>query len=169
MRGHRTRPRPGRRLQRSIPACAGSPPRAKWACIAVAVYPRVCGVTSCECFGVFSVHGLSPRVRGHRACEQPRHLRRRSIPACAGSPLRYVWLTMRGGVYPRVCGVTSRRSRRRMIQQGLSPRVRGHLVKVTLGLGKQRSIPACAGSPRKEERDHEGYPVYPRVCGVTNC
>ena len=92
--------------------------------------------------------GLSPRVRGNR--------RRRwrgvgligSIPACAGEPPRSrPWLTGRR-VYPRVCGGTTGATVYQVDGPGLSPRVRGNLAALDLAIGRDGSIPACAGEPR---------------------
>ncbi len=50
---------------------------------------------------------------------------------------------------------------------GLSPRVRGnraHRLRMDVC---QRSIPARAGEPRCEARNHRAFAVYPRACGGT--
>ena len=91
---------------RSIPACAGEPPRPVAARYRRWVYPRVCGGTN----GARDVHalhgGLSPRVRGNRWSDAPAALRSRSIPACAGEPGPGWMPGTRSRVYPRVCGGT---------------------------------------------------------------
>ena len=91
VRGNPAHSRPRRRRARSIPACAGEPPLAPLCICAPLVYPRVCGGTpQCRqirpppavyprvCGGtvllappVFVLVGLSPRVRGNRACRRP--------------------------------------------------------------------------------------------------
>ena len=50
---------------------------------------------------------------------------------------------------------------------GLSPRVRGNHRVVCDPLGNRRSIPACAGEPRRDEIVRLFDAVYPRVCGGT--
>ena len=50
---------------------------------------------------------------------------------------------------------------------GLSPRVRGNPVFGGCLLCLQRSIPACAGEPRRRAPGVARYRVYPRVCGGT--
>ena len=72
----------------------------------------------------------------------------RSIPACAGEPLSGRGGSIRGGVYPRVCGGTDEIDRCGPYQQGLSPRVRGNLFCCAFERPTTRSIPACAGEPR---------------------
>ena len=75
---------------RSIPACAGEPGRGAVGGAGLWVYPRVCGGTARAAAAVISSCGLSPRVRGNRAPGQQRCAGGRSIPACAGEPLRGV-------------------------------------------------------------------------------
>ena len=50
--------------------------------------------------------GLSPRVRGNLTMATPAVDWKRSIPACAGEPVRLGGEVLGGGVYPRVCGGT---------------------------------------------------------------
>ena len=93
--------------KRSIPACAGEPPIADLNIVQRRVYPRVCGGTNLTKIPIFSVNGLSPRVRGN-----PNHIRSvalhyGSIPACAGEPPTEVYSVSLGRVYPRVCGGTA--------------------------------------------------------------
>ena len=50
------------------------------------VYPRVCGGTT-TMYCLHSIgNGLSPRVRGNRACTRNDDRTGGSIPACAGEP-----------------------------------------------------------------------------------
>ncbi len=57
------------------------------------------------------------------------------------------------------------RSRRSAL--GLSPRVRGNLQNCIVSRGGLRSIPACAGEPRRSIEGRWLSGVYPRVCGGT--
>ncbi len=50
---------------------------------------------------------------------------------------------------------------------GLSPRVRGNLNNADIVDPSQRSIPACAGEPRRITIVSIRFWVYPRVCGGT--
>ena len=50
---------------------------------------------------------------------------------------------------------------------GLSPRVRGNLVRSVNLCPYSRSIPACAGEPPTRRRPLQPETVYPRVCGGT--
>ena len=74
-------------------------------------------------------------------------------------------MTMRQGVYPRVCGGAAYENNSTARAEGLSPRVRGSRPtrhESALGRG---SIPACAGEPAQCRTRPGGHGVYPRVCG----
>ena len=127
----------------------------------------MCGVTTQPRRRPVPTPGLSPRVRGHRRAHARHGLCRGSIPACAGSPLSPDRSRMCGGVYPRVCGVTTLCHPLHMWPKGLSPRVRGHQEQGRVIATPLGSIPACAGSPAFQFVRVDLYWVYPRVCGVT--
>ena len=95
-----------RRL-RSIPACAGEPPRRPRTSSRGTVYPRVCGGTSTRWQLAAAVMGLSPRVRGNPVRDAIRQPQSGSIPACAGEPACNIAGPLLLQVYPRVCGGTS--------------------------------------------------------------
>ena len=155
------------RRQRSIPACAGEPAPPRPSPIDAPVYPRVCGGTDSGGGGAFACPGLSPRVRGNPLPACCGEWRRRSIPACAGEPGRRCRKTARIWVYPRVCGGTLPARRDTLRKSGLSPRVRGNRGVATGDHAHARSIPACAGEPRRTRLVHPDAGVYPRVCGGT--
>ena len=54
-----------------------------------------------------------------------------------------------------------------IIMPGLSPRVRGNLLRRAFDTRQRRSIPACAGEPRASQLRWAISRVYPRVCGGT--
>ena len=154
-------------ITRSIPACAGEPARGGKGQAGNEVYPRVCG-------GTFSLHharqcslGLSPRVRGNPDRSRLARPKARSIPACAGEPVRKMYEKSWSGVYPRVCGGTSLSNSRATRTRGLSPRVRGNPIVDSSVFDSYRSIPACAGEPLSFADQALCDPVYPRVCGGT--
>ena len=93
------------------------------------------------------VKGLSPRVRGNRVRLDSGGLRGRSIPACAGEPLNATPGQHSDTVYPRVCGGTDANIAAALINNGLSPRVRGNLRYGWPSGSTPGSIPACAGEP----------------------
>ena len=136
----------------SIPACAGEPRHGRATVPPLRVYPRVCGGTSrSSSLYAFSM-GLSPRVRGNQERGDWVHLQIRSIPACAGEPPHEPSILSVIRVYPRVCGGTSRRRAIKRWCTGLSPRVRGNRVEAMYWVRSPRSIPACAGEPRRIRR-----------------
>ena len=168
----RVRGNPLRRLddgedERSIPACAGEPMPSDTVYSRTTVYPRVCGGTKGKSMMSALGRGLSPRVRGNHGPSAIRQLGERSIPACAGEPTQASRRRRRRTVYPRVCGGTSIAKGVKGLVEGLSPRVRGNLVKLPLFTLYPGSIPACAGEPLYL-LPPPGHPVvYPRVCGGT--
>ena len=111
--------------------------------------------------------GLSPRVRGNRRRVLPRGRGRWSIPACAGEPVRVRAVNVSGKVYPRVCGGTRVFIGIGLRGMGLSPRVRGNQIRFKILDESERSIPACAGEPRRLTDTNFLRQVYPRVCGGT--
>ena len=151
----------------SIPACAGEPMRQDLKLPQHKVYPRVCGGTAEAQRRRDGYHGLSPRVRGNQRQSFQGGPPRRSIPACAGEPVRSPAAAASARVYPRVCGGTGDSGRRSGTAPGLSPRVRGNHTSLANGVIAVGSIPACAGEPpRSLNRPGRGR-VYPRVCGGT--
>ena len=152
---------------RSIPACAGEPAGVPRSGGYHRVYPRVCGGTGEGEVGDDARGGLSPRVRGNRGCRPPFLRAYRSIPACAGEPYPLSRRKLYQPVYPRVCGGTAGNPPKGWWNIGLSPRVRGNLEQVGLGVSEDRSIPACAGEPNYRACGRRLSAVYPRVCGGT--
>ena len=77
-------------------------------------------------------HGLSPRVRGNHGGGRDSSKGLRSIPACAGEPAASFVCVCSQTVYPRVCGGTSARVSTSARVMGLSPRVRGNPVLLSI-------------------------------------
>ncbi len=152
----------------SIPACAGEPALAASLDRVVWVYPRVCGGTPSIPMCATAQPGLSPRVRGNPPTRRGGQSSDGSIPACAGEPARRVTDPVPTRVYPRVCGGTSTTQDSVWKWRGLSPRVRGNQLAISRYDTNLRSIPACAGEPRRASRGRGPAGVYPRVCGGTH-
>ena len=167
VRGNRIVGQKGRCAGRSIPACAGEPTAALPSAKASRVYPRVCGGTAYRPPPTAPACGLSPRVRGNPAAAMDADAHHRSIPACAGEPVRPQVRPRPTAVYPRVCGGTLGRSDRPAERGGLSPRVRGNHQTIHQRHPHRRSIPACAGEPPICRPKPSFRWVYPRVCGGT--
>ena len=127
----------------------------------------MCGGTRLHrLFGVRN-RGLSPRVRGNLRVRGVCRDGGGSIPACAGEPMPAGEFACIVTVYPRVCGGTAVRQRCHRKMAGLSPRVRGNPLPGSCFGRPRRSIPACAGEPRRGSGDRARASVYPRVCGGT--
>ena len=127
------------------------------------VYPRVCGGTVDPELSPVVIPGLSPRVRGNPRPRPSRNCGHRSIPACAGEPSTSRGRTARSTVYPRVCGGTTDAMPASAAAVGLSPRVRGNRADDQQRALDMRSIPACAGEPRRSRCWGPG--LSPRVRG----
>ena len=127
----------------------------------------MCGGTARSGATALSCGGLSPRVRGNRLCGPGNGVALGSIPACAGEPCCCSSPLRHGKVYPRVCGGTCSTGLWKFTGCGLSPRVRGNPTAISIPSSRSRSIPACAGEPRRGRPVRPGRRVYPRVCGGT--
>ena len=167
VRGNRADdPVPGM-LEGSIPACAGEPSISAGRISSMRVYPRVCGGTPNLSRLRPALAGLSPRVRGNPSAWISFLRSRRSIPACAGEPVKTPLSEPTIWVYPRVCGGTVGGIQAGKELAGLSPRVRGNHSDRRPHRFGLRSIPACAGEPCPSRSRWSASPVYPRVCGGT--
>ena len=112
--------------------------------------------------------GLSPRLRGNlRRATRPFGLWR-SIPAPAGEPHEQAAQVPVGAVYPRACGGTNKNRWLRLIEEGLSPRLRGNQGPKHCGKCQSGSIPAPAGEPASQSAIGPVDAVYPRACGGTS-
>ena len=132
-------------LDGPIPACAGESDPDSFEPAPPGAYPRVCGgicniPQSPEC-----VQGLSPRVRGNLSPDCAASVRLGPIPACAGESTNTCSTAPIAGAYPRVCGGIFDRAGFELVEQGLSPRVRGNLLRRSPPRPFLGPIPACAG------------------------
>ena len=134
-------------LPGSIPACAGKPRRPYAVTAMHWVHPRVCGETPSRRASFRITTGPSPRVRGNPRPNPTTRSGPGSIPACAGKPSPWSPVRRPARVHPRVCGETDKRVTPEHVRQGPSPRVRGNRGRVDGDLGRDGSIPACAGKP----------------------
>ena len=151
----------------SIPAGAGEPLIRKWTIESLRVYPRGCGGTLTTGEIPLLPFGLSPRVRGNPSIIPAEVCQDRSIPAGAGEPSLSLFPVPADAVYPRGCGGTTTATARRLLNQGLSPRVRGNPESIPRSVGAYRSIPAGAGEPQRRLKNGNQPRVYPRGCGGT--
>ena len=132
---------------RLISAFAGKPCRVRTSTFRRPVYPRACGGNH----RATVADGAGPR----------------SIPAPAGKPFAFFVGESTSQVYPRACGETPQRVLARDKVRGLSPRLRGNLLKRVTRRIPSRSIPAPAGKPPTPKFGTSHPSVYPRACGET--
>ena len=167
MRGNQVIQQQSRHTVGSIPAYAGEPAFCWLTSETSEVYPRVCGGTHLDCAAHLAGQGLSPRMRGNRSVGLPSAVHWWSIPAYAGEPAPSAHRPRSRWVYPRVCGGTPGDFAEQLVENGLSPRMRGNprlLLPPALFSG---SIPAYAGEPLTFPYVCKMGWVYPRVCGGT--
>ncbi len=167
VRGNPARAFGAMRLIGSIPAGAGEPTSSHALSEVVMVYPRGCGGTYLKSMLTRQYAGLSPRVRGNPARAFGAMRLIGSIPAGAGEPTSSHALSEVVMVYPRGCGGTYLKSMLTRQYAGLSPRVRGNLLKVDVDQAVWGSIPAGAGEPSSSLWSNAPDRVYPRGCGGT--
>ncbi len=119
--------------------------------------------------GVYqSMYGLSPRLRGNRLQGRARGQGVGSIPALTGKPATVRHFDPPSRVYPRAYGETSAQGWRGWVLRGLSPRLRGNLLKSSFGSPSHRSIPALTGKPARPRDRGLAAQVYPRAYGETS-
>ena len=87
-----------------IPACAGKTYRGLEAVRGMWAHPRVCGENQTRSFGLWTLWGSSPRVRGKHRLGCFAFVNSGLIPACAGKTLRESRAHAKPQAHPRVCG-----------------------------------------------------------------
>ena len=155
-------------LARTIPAGAGTPVRTRRSLPLDRDYPRGCGDTRIPISASAIWRRLSPRVRGHPIFARNGNDAVRTIPAGAGTPRIRLPFVKAFRDYPRGCGDTFRCPSASAVASGLSPRVRGHLEELERAIVRARTIPAGAGTPRREPGRLPPAEDYPRGCGDTS-
>ena len=153
--------------ERSIPAHAGEPSRARSGYWTPPVYPRPRGGTERATGGARPTRGLSPPTRGNHAGFWFTNGGRRSIPAHAGEPTSASCAVSTVKVYPRPRGGTLAAALLVSEAPGLSPPTRGNRFGCWLTPAIRRSIPAHAGEPLTARRGLGAKRVYPRPRGGT--
>ena len=109
--------------------------------------------------------GSSPRMRGTHGQHFNQFHVLGIIPAYAGNTRSALaWHTsMRD--HPRVCGEHLFEDRKRILERGSSPRMRGTLKRVHACGGLRGIIPAYAGNTVLTTRNTRSRRDHPRVCG----
>src|SRR5437868_8868055 len=92
--------------------------------------------------------GPSPRARGAQDGAVVQDPAAGTIPACAGSTAGHGAMPPASRDHPRVRGEHGAHAPADTASPGPSPRARGALLEEKLALGREGTIPACAGSTR---------------------
>ena len=145
-RGARHPALPGRRMDRIIPAYAGSTDRLQDRRMGRPDHPRLRGEHSAGRTDALSRFGSSPPTRGARVGHQLRDDRPRIIPAYAGSTTRSCRPSRRQPDHPRLRGEHACWWYAILASFGSSPPTRGALHQARHELPDRGIIPAYAGS-----------------------
>ena len=155
------------RLEGTIPARAGEPPRRAETLSPDRDYPRAGGGTTDDAAATYRDGGLSPRGRGNQLLVDRGELHFGTIPARAGEPTCPERGTPRRWDYPRAGGGTAGASSREIVSGGLSPRGRGNRPRALRPTDHMGTIPARAGEPRSRAARRSTSWDYPRAGGGT--
>ena len=128
-------------------------------------HPRVCGEHATGASTQVNCTGSSPRMRGTPAVTEATNNTARIIPAYAGNTPAACWKSWQAWDHPRVCGEHQSCLQRIRLSRGSSPRMRGTLRGLTLGLDSPGIIPAYAGNTSFEATFLPDPWDHPRVCG----
>ena len=148
-----------------IPADAGSTHRPKGRRSAWADHPRGCGEHLSKRSHGCSREGSSPRMRGALRTRLRATLRRRIIPADAGSTHTFSALTCIAEDHPRGCGEHIFPNQLIQFQEGSSPRMRGARQCKRHAFSHYGIIPADAGSTGLSAELIDCQEDHPRGCG----
>ena len=148
-----------------IPAYAGNTRRLSSCQKCNRDHPRVCGEHGRYPMARRIGLGSSPRMRGTHGQHFNQFHVLGIIPAYAGNTRSALaWHTsMRD--HPRVCGEHLFEDRKRILERGSSPRMRGTLKRVHACGGLRGIIPAYAGNTVLTTRNTRSRRDHPRVCG----
>ena len=152
-------------MVRSIPAHTGKPTRRLRIRRQTAVYPRTHGEAARGGVASVAKMGLSPHTRGSPGGANSARIRRRSIPAHTGKPIRTPVVTMTSAVYPRTHGEAWDQASSDDQATGLSPHTRGSQIWRPAGQVERGSIPAHTGKPLPRPVSVRPSRVYPRTHG----
>ena len=152
--------------KRSIPTCVGQPEARIERLEITPVYPHVCGAALFRHHAKRGWFGLSPRVWGSLPDCVLAIGGDGSIPTCVGQPISFLQTTWIIGVYPHVCGAAGTLMTPTPQHQGLSPRVWGSPMAISVAKIGVGSIPTCVGQPVCVRHLICFSWVYPHVCGA---
>ncbi len=155
-------------LRGSIPTHAGKPVKKVAVAYRPRVYPHSCGETGRGLIQDRRDQGLSPLMRGNLHGNLYIFAIERSIPTHAGKPDISNSNSQTSWVYPHSCGETCSIVPIVVVVLGLSPLMRGNLVRAAQHLAAPGSIPTHAGKPIVASQVANRIRVYPHSCGETS-
>ena len=156
--------RPSRR-PRIIPAYAGSTRKAAMRRLPAADHPRIRGEHAGDDDATTELKGSSPHTRGARLGRPGPGLRRRIIPAYAGSTIDDLEGEDLLEDHPRIRGEHRRVVETAIASDGSSPHTRGALQEDFAGVAECRIIPAYAGSTHTSVSWSSSRQDHPRIRG----
>ena len=148
-----------------IPAWAGKTCCCVCALFAHRAHPRVGGENSPPTPARRRFSGSSPRGRGKLVILPFLIVSHRLIPAWAGKTILSPGLNCAHRAHPRVGGENGQGDGLSAVARGSSPRGRGKLVVVVLGVVEFRLIPAWAGKTTSSTPSRRRSRAHPRVGG----
>ena len=148
-----------------IPAYAGSTQAVAGIGIGRWDHPRIRGEHAFQEGGSAAYVGSSPHTRGARRAWRQGGRGRRIIPAYAGSTAADLVRYPKGPDHPRIRGEHSMYSNLRTAARGSSPHTRGAQAPQLLDGGRQRIIPAYAGSTSSYPTCEPPRTDHPRIRG----
>ncbi len=154
---------------RIIPACAGSTPAAASRSTRRTDHPRLRGEHASSRAVVSVESGSSPPARGARVLRYLLDGATRIIPACAGSTTCSVVTDPHHRDHPRLRGEHERLRHGFLCRLGSSPPARGAPVPQGAHQGRDRIIPACAGSTSQPRPPWRPAQDHPRLRGEHIC
>ena len=153
--------------RRIIPARAGQTIQASAPEAYAPDHPRACGANWLTSDMLGCRVGSSPRVRGKRPVEHVRGSHTRIIPARAGQTTGAVVVAAHNADHPRACGANRLLAYATRWAAGSSPRVRGKLGGLRVGVVQRRIIPARAGQTEQGRRQGKKARIIPARAGQT--
>ncbi len=151
--------------KRNIPTCVGKTWQQQMTMHMAAEHPHVRGENSLNSYEVLLLSGTSPRAWGKRCWCSRFGLAVRNIPTCVGKTGRSVKACFNRSEHPHVRGENIRRTDRRWIHRGTSPRAWGKRDENAALCHYPRNIPTCVGKTVSEICNQYARPEHPHVRG----
>ena len=150
---------------RLIPAHAGKTRGGGGVGYFAGAHPRACGENGAPNRTKPTEWGSSPRMRGKPSSVATRSLSDRLIPAHAGKTRRRWVRVAEARAHPRACGENIFQVINGHAYRGSSPRMRGKLHLVCVGIVFPGLIPAHAGKTISSSWALRPLRAHPRACG----